>query len=62
MESLLGQEFETMDKARDMIKDTIISTGFSYKKIRSNQSRYILVYKDSTCIIYPFILLQIVIY
>ena len=55
MESLLGQEFETMDKARDMIKDTIISAGFSYKKIRSNQSRYILVYKDSTCIIYPFI-------
>ena len=50
MESPLGHEFETMDKSRDAIKDTIISAGFSYKKIRSNQTRYILVCKDNAYI------------
>ena len=48
MESPLGQEFETIDKARDTIKDSV---GFSYKKIRFNQTRYILI---STCISFLF--------
>ena len=30
MDSLLGQEFETIQKARDTIKSTIIDAGLSY--------------------------------
>jgi hypothetical protein len=50
MESLLGQEFETMAKARDSIKETIINAGLSYKTLKAKSMCYILVCKDNTCI------------
>ena len=50
MESLLGQEFETIQKARDTIITTIIDTGLSYKKFKSTWTCYILICKDSACI------------
>ena len=49
MDSLLGQEFETIAKARDIIKETIINAGLSYKTLKSRLICYILVYKDNTC-------------
>ena len=49
MDSLLGQEFETIQKARDMIKSIIIDAGLSYKKLKSNPTCYLLVCKDNTC-------------
>ena len=49
MDSLLGQEFETIAKARDVIKETIINTCLSYKTLKSRPICYILVCKDNTC-------------
>jgi hypothetical protein len=57
MDSLLGQEFETMAKARDAIKETIIDAGLSYKTLKSRTICYILVYKDNTCNNFSFIIL-----
>jgi hypothetical protein len=54
MESLLGQEFETIQKARDTITTTIIDAGLSYKKFKSTRTCYILICKDSTLYITPF--------
>jgi hypothetical protein len=51
MDSLLGQEFKTISQARDTIKDTIISAGLSYKKLKSTQTCYIVVCKDNICIV-----------
>ena len=49
MDSLLGQEFDTIQTARDTIKRTIIDAGLSYKKLKSTQIYYIIICKDSTC-------------
>ena len=54
MESLLGQEFETISKARDTIKSIIIDAGLSYKKLKSNHMCYLLVCKDNTCMLAYF--------
>ena len=53
MDSLLGQEFETIQKARDTFTSIIIDTGLSYKKLKSTRIYYILVCKDNTCILTP---------
>ena len=50
IESLLGQEFETMAKARDSIKETIINAGLSYKTLKAKSMCYILVCKGNTYI------------
>ena len=55
MNSLLGQEFETIQKARDTITRIIIDTGLSYKKLKSTRICYILICKDNTCITPPFL-------
>ena len=52
MDSLLGQEFETIEIARDMINKTIIDAGFSYKKHKSTQVCYILICKNKDCKFY----------
>ena len=49
MDSLLGQEFETIQTARNMITRTIIDAGLSYKKLKSTQICYIIICKDNTC-------------
>jgi hypothetical protein len=57
MESFLGQEFETMAKARDVIKETIIDARLSYKKLKSKPVVYLLACKDNTCNNFSFITL-----
>ena len=56
IESLLGQEFETMAKARNNIKETIINAGLSYKTLKAKLMCYILVCKDNTYIKISFII------
>ena len=56
IESLLGQEFKTMFKARNLIKQTIIDAGLSYKKLKSKLIVYFLAYKDNTYIKVSFII------
>ena len=55
MDSLLGQEFETIQKAHNIIIHIIIDTGLSYKKLKSTRICYILIYKDNTYITHPFL-------
>jgi hypothetical protein len=57
MDSLLGQEFETMAKARDAIKETIIDAGLSYKTLKLRLICYILVCEDNICNNFFFIIL-----
>ena len=60
MDSLLGQEFETMATARDYIKETIIKAGLSYKKLKSKPMIYFLVCNNNTCINILFVILYFI--
>jgi hypothetical protein len=45
----LGDQFELINAAREVIKAYVLGQGESYKIVSSNKSRYILACKDYEC-------------
>ena len=56
IESLLGQEFKIIAKARNSIKKTIINVRLSYKTLKAKLMCYILIYKNNTYIKFSLII------
>ena len=45
----VGDEFDSMDSARNAIRSYILDQGESFKVFKSEKKLYILVCKDSDC-------------